>query len=87
MLSFDDYEEAAIVLHINCCENVKGLFLGSRINVSAQVIESPGSAASEYLPMPSAVVDAVNSACNTSGKKAALRAVQNMKYEIKFSSS
>jgi len=79
MLSFDDFEEAAIVLHINCCEKVKELFLGSRINVAAQVIESPGSAASEYLPMPSAILDAVSSACNTSAKKAALRAVQNMK--------
>ena len=90
MLSFEDYDEATIVSHINFCEQVKQLFLTSYISVSSQSIvatfdaaqhpeTSTSSESGDRIPMPAAILDAVNSACEVSGKYAALRAVQNMR--------
>ena len=90
MLSFADYDEATIVSHINYCEQVKQLFLTSYISVSSQSIVTPINTAEQpeitnikdsvdHIPIPAAVLDAVNSACEASGKYAALKAVQNMR--------
>lgn len=81
MLSFDNYDEATLVAHINVCEKLKELFLASFIAVSSQSIESSSSSSpvsEDRMPLPAAILDAVSSACNGSGRAAALRAVQNM---------
>ncbi len=84
LLDFANYEESALIFHVNTTNILLERFKTSYISLQTRKlvhkikndmdIENP----SEYLLFPLAVTDALNSACYISSRNAVLKAVYNM---------
>ncbi len=84
VLSFENYEESALIFHINTCDILISRFKTSYMSLTTRKMVHKVKAdmdvtdENEFLPFPPAVTDALNSACFISSRNAVLYAVHNM---------